>query len=68
MKEAKRRAANEGKALTRVMEDALRSYLRPTGRATKKLKVELRVKSGPPIHGVDFADRDSLYAWLEGDK
>jgi hypothetical protein len=64
LREAKKRAAEEGITLTRVVEDALRSALteRP---ATERFKLRLKVvDGGPPL--VDVADRDALYERMEG--
>jgi hypothetical protein len=64
LREAKKRAAEEGITLTRVVEDALRSALteRP---ATERFRLRLKVvDGGPPL--VDVADRDALYERMEG--
>ena len=62
---AKKRAAEEGTTLTRVVEDALRAALTET---SDELPYEFRWVvvdgGGPPL--VDVADRDALYDLMEG--
>ncbi len=68
LKEAKKRAAEEGKTLTRFIEEAIRERLRPSARPTKRFKLNLLVKKAGPIPGVDISDRDALYRWLEDER
>jgi hypothetical protein len=63
---AKRRAADEDRTLTAVIEDALRQYLTPPPKAAKKFRLELLTKKGRLLPGVDLADRDSLYERMDG--
>jgi hypothetical protein len=63
---AKRRAAEEDRTLTGVIEDALRQYLTPAPRSARKFRLELLTKKGRVLPGVDLADRDSLYERMEG--
>ena len=66
MREAKKRAAGNGETLTALIERALRAYLRPTAGRGKKFRLELLIKEGRPVHGVNWDDRDSLYERMEG--
>ncbi len=66
LKAAKRRAAEEGKTLTRLLEDALRRYLEPPERPRKPFKLRLLTKKGRLLPGVKLSDRDSLYERMEG--
>jgi hypothetical protein len=65
LREAKKRAAGEGRTLTSVVEEALRAALteRP---ANEAFELHLPIVRGdrPPV--VDVADRDSLYDLMEG--
>jgi Family of unknown function (DUF6364) len=65
LREAKKRAADRGTTLTRVVEDALRDALaepEPDGSYTFRFRVV--DGGGPPL--VDVADRDALYDLMEG--
>jgi len=62
---AKKRAAEAKTSLTRVIEDALRSFLSPP-RARRTFKLEPVIKKGKPRAGLDVADRDALYDRMEG--
>lgn len=62
---AKRRAADEGTTLTRIIEQALRRYLGPQ-KPRRRFRLNLLIKRGRPVHGVDLADRDDLYERMEG--
>jgi len=64
MRAAKRRAADEGTTLRRVVEDALRSHLESTGRRRYKLK--WRTERGRLQSGVRLDDRDALFDLMEG--
>lgn len=64
MKEAKKRAAEEGRPVTRVMEDALRRYLSGEPPA-KPFKLKLLTRKARLVPGVDLADRDSLYERMD---
>lgn len=63
---AKRRAAEEDRTLTAVIEDALRQYLTPAPKAAPKYRFEPVTKRGRLLAGVDLADRDSLYERMDG--
>lgn len=66
LREAKKRAAENGETLTALIEKSLRAYLRPKVHRGKKFRLELLVKKGRPVHGVNWDDRDSLYERMEG--
>ncbi|HUL74718.1 MAG TPA: type II toxin-antitoxin system VapB family antitoxin [Vicinamibacterales bacterium] len=66
LREAKKRAAERGESLTRVVEDALRVYLHPPRRTGKPFRLTLLVKRGRALPGVDWDDRDSIYERMEG--
>jgi hypothetical protein len=66
LRQAKKLAAEEGKTLTRVIEEALRERLSPRARGGKKFKLRLLTKSGRIIPGTNLADRDLLYERMEG--
>ena len=65
IKVAKKRAAEEGETLTRLIEKALRNYLRPVRRRSADFKLDLLTKPSRPIPGVDWDDRDSIYEKME---
>ena len=62
---AKIKAAQEGKTLTRVVEEALREHLSPA-RPTKRFRLRWGTERGKLMPGVDVADRKSLYDIMEG--
>jgi putative antitoxin of VapBC-like toxin-antitoxin system len=66
LRDAKRRAVEDGRTLTAVIEAALRQYLAPTPRARIPFRLHLLTKKGRLQPGVDLADRDSLYDRMEG--
>jgi len=67
LRAAKQRAAAEDLTLTRVIEDALREFLRqPRRRSRTRFRLQLLTKKGRPVRGVDLADRDALYERMEG--
>jgi hypothetical protein len=66
LRQAKRLAAEEGKSLTRVIEEALREHLAPPRRGGKPFKLKLLTKKGRLIPGTNLADRDALYERMEG--
>jgi len=65
LRQAKRRAADEGVALRQIMETALRVYLgkqpRPSG-----YKLRWRTESGRLQPGVRLDDRDALFDLMDG--
>jgi hypothetical protein len=66
LRAARRRAADEGKSLTSLLEDALRSYLDFLTRPVKPFKLRLRTVKGRIQPGVQLDDRDALYERMDG--
>ena len=66
IRKAKRRAADEGETLTRLIEKAIRNYLLPAPRRAAEFKLDLLTKPSNPVPGVDWDDRDSIYEKMEG--
>ena len=66
LRQAKKLAAEEGKTLTRIVEEALRERLAPRKRGGKRFKLRLLTKKGRLIPGTNLADRDALYERMEG--
>ena len=66
LRHAKKLAAEEGKTLTQIIEEALRERLTPRARSGKKFKLRLLTKTGRIIPGTELADRDLLYERMEG--
>lgn len=64
--EAKKKAADEGKTLTRLIEEALRLRLEPPDVAPGSFRLELLTRGGQPVAGVDPSDRDSLQELMDG--
>lgn len=65
LREAKKLAAQEGKTLTRIVEEALRDRVQPPRRA-KRFRLKLLTLKGQLLPGVDISDRDALYERMEG--
>ena len=65
LRKAKKLAAEEGKTLTRIVEEALRDRLKPPKRA-KPFRLRLLTMKGRLLAGVNLADRDALYERMEG--
>lgn len=66
LRQAKKLAAEEGKTLTLIIEEALRERLSPRTRVRKKFKIRLLTKTGRIIPGTNLADRDLLYERMDG--
>ena len=66
IREAKARAARDGETLTRLIERALRDYLRPVRGPVRDFRVELLTKRGSALAGVDLDDRGRLYERMDG--
>ena len=66
MREAKKRAVEEGGSLTSLIERALRSYLQPHRESAKAFRLTLLTRRGRPVAGLDLDDRDALYERMEG--
>lgn len=65
LRAAKVRAAETGDTLTRLIENALRSHLASASAASGDFRLQPLVKSGQPVPGVTFDDRDALYEKME---
>ena len=65
LREAKKRAAEEGRTLTRLIEEAVRDHLAAPARG-EPFRLELLTKRGRLVPGVDLSDRDALYERMEG--
>ena len=61
LRAAKVRAAETGDTLTHLIESALRSHLASASAVSGDFRLQLLVKSGRPVPGVTFDDRDALY-------
>jgi len=66
MREAKRKALDEGKSLTAVIEGALRAVLHPPAPSHKRYRFRPFIIKGGLQPGVDVADRRALYDRMEG--
>ena len=66
LRAAKMRAAQDGDTLTRLIERALRDYLRPARERPTGFRAELLTKRGAPAAGVDLDDRNALYERMDG--
>ena len=66
LRAAKRRAAEQGTTLTKVVEEALRRLIHPARRSPTRFKLDLLTKKGRAVPGVDVSDREALYARMEG--
>lgn len=64
---AKKRAAEEQTTLTRILEDALREYLRPK-EPEVAYELTLPARSMGLRPGIDPDDRDSLYEAMDGSR
>jgi hypothetical protein len=65
--EAKRRAAETGRTLTAVIEDALRESLARRSTVTKRKVVRLKIVKGDGVRpGVDLDDSAALLDIMEG--
>ena len=62
---AKVKAAEEGKTLTRVVEEALREHLNPS-KQEKPFRLRWITERGTLMPGVNIDDRESLYDIMEG--
>jgi len=65
LRQAKKRAADEGAPLRKVVEEALRSYL---GRHPRRKRYELkwRTERGRILPNVRLDDRDAIFNLMEG--
>ena len=65
LKQAKRRALEQGETLTRFIEGAIRSRLAESANLPP-FRLTLLTKKGEARPGVDWDDRDSIYEHMEG--
>jgi hypothetical protein len=66
LRAAKRAAADEGRTLTSIVEDALRRRLETRPQRAKPYRLKVLTKKGRLLPGVDLADRDALYDRMDG--
>jgi hypothetical protein len=66
LRAAKRRAAETGRTLTSILEEALRRYLQPSRKHAGRYRYVPLTKRGRLVPGVDLSDRDALYERMEG--
>ena len=65
LRQAKRRAADEGSSLRSVVEQALRTFLAPRRRGPG-YRLEWRTERGTLQPGFGIDDRDALFDLMEG--
>ena len=65
IRSAKARAAQQGRTLTSLVEEALRVLLRASPTAADDYDWEPFVRGGGTVGHVDFADRDALFDLME---
>ncbi|HVS12621.1 MAG TPA: type II toxin-antitoxin system VapB family antitoxin [Thermoanaerobaculia bacterium] len=66
LREAKRRAALEGRPLRALIEDALRAMIQAPAAGTPGFRLSWRTESGRIQPGVRLDDRESLFDVMEG--
>lgn len=66
LREAKKRAASEGKPLRAIIEEALRAMLQTSPHGERSYKLEWRTERGRLQAGVRLDDRQSLFDLMEG--
>ena len=67
LRDAKRLAAETGRTLTSVIEDALRETLARRGQPSKRERIVLPTMSGRLMPGVDLDDSAALWDLMERD-
>ena len=67
IREVKRRAADRRQTMTQVIEQALREHLVSRPAPPDGYRFDLPTVRGRRRPGVDFTDRDALYALMESD-
>jgi hypothetical protein len=65
VREAKKRAAREGRTLTSMVEEALRLLL-TRRRHGRSYRLQWPTRRGEALPAVDIADRDALFDVMEG--
>lgn len=68
MKRVREKAAQSGKTITAIVEEALVGHLAGDTVARSNYSLKWNPVGGKPLPGVDLADRDSLYEMMEGDE
>jgi len=66
LRRARRKAAEEGRTLTALIEDALRALLGRPARRRRRFRLRLPTRRGTRLPDVDIADRETLYDRLDG--
>lgn len=66
LRAAKKLAAEEGKTMTRIVEEALRDRTAPKARSGTRFRLRLLTKKGKLVPGTNLADRDALYERMDG--
>jgi hypothetical protein len=66
IRRARHKAAEEGRTLTAVIEEALRALLRRPARAGAAFQLRWVTRRGTRPPAVDVADRNALYERLDG--
>ena len=66
LREAKKRAASEGKPLRAIIEEALRAMLQTPPRGVPGYQLQWRTERGRLQPGVRLDDRQSLFDLMEG--
>ncbi|HEY3130557.1 MAG TPA: ribbon-helix-helix protein, CopG family [Acidobacteriota bacterium] len=66
MKSVKRRAAEAGRTITEVIEEALRENLYRNKKGKRPFRLRWVTVKGKLQPGVDLTDRDALYERMEG--
>jgi hypothetical protein len=66
MVDVKRRAAETGRTMTEIIEEALREHLRRETDKAQPFDFRWVTVKGRALPGVDITDRDALYDLMEG--
>jgi hypothetical protein len=67
MARVRERAAETGRTITEVVEQALRAEVAGTKPSAGAFALRWAPVRGTPLPGVDLADRDALYGVMEGE-
>ncbi|HEX4627651.1 MAG TPA: type II toxin-antitoxin system VapB family antitoxin [Gemmatimonadales bacterium] len=66
LRQARRKATEERRTLTAVIEEALQALLRRPARSRQRFRLRWVTRRGTRAPSVDVADRDALYQRLDG--
>ena len=66
MRSLKKRAAESGRTLTSLLEEALRSMLDREGRPPRDYRLDWVIVEGGARPGIDLSDRDALMDLMDG--